>query len=84
MFPKLLPEIMSKVMPVMLQHIPDRIPVPDYIAKHMSKFKPKIIDNIMPHMIVDVVHLIKKPLLVKENQKNKIINVAVYEIHIQG
>jgi len=50
-------------MPVMLQRVADRIPMPDYMAEQMPDLMPKVMDNLMPHMIGDVVPLVTQPMI---------------------
>jgi hypothetical protein len=49
--------MMPKMMPVILERLADRIPMPDYMAEQMPDLMPKVMDNLMPHMIEDIVPL---------------------------
>jgi hypothetical protein len=51
------------VMPVMLQRIAEKIPMPDYMAEQMPEMMPKVMDQLMPHMIRDVVPLVTQPMI---------------------
>jgi Fe-S oxidoreductase/FAD/FMN-containing dehydrogenase len=57
LFPRLLPMMMPQVMSVMLERVAERIPMPDYMAEQMPE------NNLMPHMIGDVVPLITQPMI---------------------
>jgi hypothetical protein len=50
--------MMPKVMPVMLKRVAERAPMPQYMAEQMPDMMLKVIDNLMPHMIGDVVPLV--------------------------
>jgi len=51
------------VMPVMLERVKERIPMPDYMAEQMPDLMPRVMDNLMPHMIGDVVPLVTQPMI---------------------
>ncbi len=51
------------VMPVMLERVAERIPMPDYMAEQMPKLMPKVMDNLMLYMISDVVPLVTQPMI---------------------
>ena len=55
--------MMPKVMPVMLQRVAERIPMPDYMQEQMPDLMPQVMDNLMPHMIGDVVPLVTQPMI---------------------
>jgi len=55
--------MMPKVMPVMLNRIAGRIPMPDYMMEQMPGILPKVMDQLMPHMIRDVVPLVTQPMI---------------------
>jgi hypothetical protein len=63
LFPVLLSMIMPRVMPTMLERVAGRIPIPDYMNEQMAELNPKVMDNLMPHMIGDLVPLISQPLI---------------------
>jgi hypothetical protein len=63
LFPRLLPMTMSKVMPVMLERVKERVPMPDYMAEQMPNLMPQVMDNLLPHMIDDVVSLVTQPMI---------------------
>jgi len=50
-------------MPVMLNRIAGRIPMPDYMMEQMPGILPKVMDQLMPHMIRDVVPLVTQPMI---------------------
>jgi len=50
-------------MPVMLERVGDKIPMPDYMREQMPDIMPGVMDNLMPHMIGDVVPLITRPMI---------------------
>jgi hypothetical protein len=54
---------MSKVMPVMLEWVKERVPMPDYMAEQMPNLKSQVMDNLLPHMIDDVVSLVTQPMI---------------------
>ena len=54
--------MMPKVMPVMLQRVGERIPMPDYMREQMPDIMPEAMDNLMPHMIGDVIPLVTGPM----------------------
>ena len=60
---RLLPLMMSKVMPVMLQRVSARIPMPDYMREQMPELMPKLMDSITPHIIGDVVSMVTQPMI---------------------
>ncbi|MDP6043688.1 MAG: hypothetical protein QF906_05525 [Dehalococcoidales bacterium] len=55
--------MMSKVMPVMLERVAGRIPVPDYMKEQMPELMPEVMANLMPHMIGDVIPLVAVPMI---------------------
>jgi hypothetical protein len=55
--------MMPKVMPVMLERVEQRIPMPDYMREQMPELMPRVMDNLMPHMIGDVVPLVTQPMI---------------------
>jgi len=55
--------MMPKVMPVMLERVGERIPMPDYMREQMPDLMPKVMDRLMPHMIDDVVPLVTQPMI---------------------
>ena len=55
--------MMPKVMPVMLDRVKQRIPMPDYMEEQMPDLMPQVMDNLMPHMIGDVVPLVTQPMI---------------------
>lgn len=55
--------MMPKVMPVMLNRVAGKIPMPDYMAEQMPEIMPKVMDQLMPHMIRDVVPLVTQPMI---------------------
>ena len=63
LFPRLLPMMMPKVMPTMLKHVTERIPMPDYMAEQMPEIMPLVMNNLMPHMLGDVVPLVTQPMI---------------------
>ncbi len=63
LFPRLLPMMMPKVMPVMLERVKERIPMPDYMEEQMPDLMPGVMDNLMPHMIGDLVPLVTDPMI---------------------
>ena len=40
-----------------------RVPVPDYMAEQMPALMPKVMDNLIPHMVRDVVPLVTGPMI---------------------
>ncbi len=71
LFPRLLPMMMPKVMPTMLQRVEERIPMPDYMRNRCRQLMPKVMDNLMPHMIGDVVPLVTQPMIDYLRGKNQ-------------
>lgn len=71
LFPRLLPMMMPKVMPVMLERVAERIPMPEYMREQMPELMPEVVENLMPHMIGDVVPLVTQPMIdyLKGSQK---------------
>lgn len=63
--------MMPKVMPVMLQRVKDRVPMPEYMAEQMPDLMPKVMDNLLPHMIGDVVPLVVQPMIDYLRGKNR-------------
>ena len=63
LFPILLPRMMPKVLPTMLDRIAKIVPMPDYMAEQMPSMRPGIMDNLMPHMIGDLVPLVTQPMI---------------------
>lgn len=55
--------MLPKVMPVMLDKVAARIPMPDYMREQMPEMMPKVMDNLLPHMIGDVVPLVAQPMI---------------------
>jgi len=43
--------MMPKVMAVMLERVAERVPMPGYMLEQMGDLMPKVMDNLMPHMI---------------------------------
>ena len=56
-------DLREGIMPVMLERVAERIPMPDYMQEQMPEMMPKVMDNLMPHMIGDVVPLVTKPMI---------------------
>ena len=63
--------MMPKVMPVMLERVEQRIPMPDYMKEQMPVLMPKVMENLMPHMIGDVVPLVTQPMIDYLQGKNQ-------------
>lgn len=63
LFPRLLPMMMPTVMPVMLEKVAERIPMPDYTLEQIPEIMPTVMNNLMPHMIGDVVPLVTQSMI---------------------
>ena len=55
--------LMPKVMPVMLKRVAEKVPMPEYMREQMGDLRPKVMDQLMPHMIRDVVPLVTGPMI---------------------
>ncbi len=55
--------MLPKVMPVMLAKVGERVPMPDYMREQMPALLPKVMHNLMPHMIGEVVPLVTQPMI---------------------
>ena len=55
-----------------LQRISERVPMTDYTAEQMPELMPRVMDNLMPHMIGDAVPLITQPMIDYLRQKNPV------------
>ena len=45
--------------------------MPDYMAEQTPELMPRVIDNLMPHMIGDVAPLVTQPMIDYLRGKNK-------------
>lgn len=48
---------MSKVMPVLVRPVEERVPMPGYMEEQMPDLMPRVMNNLKPHMIGQVVSL---------------------------
>ena len=63
LFPRLPSRMMHKVMPTILSRVAEHIPTPDYMAEQMPTLTLQVMDNLMPHMIRNVVPLVTQPMI---------------------
>jgi hypothetical protein len=58
-------------MPVILRRVAEGVPMPDYMAEQTPELMPRVMDNLMPHMIGDVAPLVTQPMMDYLRGKNK-------------
>ncbi|MGD9141049.1 MAG: hypothetical protein PVJ42_05865 [bacterium] len=62
---------MPKVVPALSEKVEQRIQIPDYRKEQMPVLMPKVMENLMPHMIGEAVPLVTRPTIDYLHGKNQ-------------
>ena len=63
LFPRLLPSMLPKVMPALLDRVGARVPMSPEMAEQMPALMSGVMDELLPHMVGDVVPLVADSLV---------------------